>query len=190
MEYVYRLSLPPISTMFKDGIAESVFGPRTSGLYQLLDPSLIIKPECLKFRDMTFNHGMIFYRNKRSKVHQDLGTSQNPHIVTNWGINWIHKGWGTLEFWEYSDFTPEQTHKFIDSQNVEVIWYDDDVPSTKAYTMQADTAYLVNASMPHRAMGYDGRYAVALRDKSMYNLKWEDVVEKFSDLITPWSWGT
>ena len=45
-------------------------------------------------------------------------------------------------------------------------------------------AYLVNASVPHRATGHHGRYAFSLRDDTKENVKtWNTVVDIFKDFI-------
>jgi hypothetical protein len=179
-EFVYQLKLPPIKDMLLDGVAEQILSPATNFKYKTVTADSIIKPECLEINGFKFNRALLFH-----KANGDLGIihkdSANPKN-TVWGINWVYSGFGTLEFWDESDLVNANSEAKIDEEGNYVRHYEANVPARKKYMMYAPCAYLVNATQIHRPVGWGSRWAISLRT-GIVDISWEDLVEKFKDLI-------
>ena len=189
-EFVYQLNLPPITDMLLDGINENMLAPlarkadkTASFIYKSMLATSIIKPECLNINGFEFTHALLFYKSngKLGRIHTDT----TDVSLTAWGINWIYGGFGILEYWDEEDLVNEQVITRIDEQGCPIKHYTSLVPARKIYTITSPNAYLVNGSEIHRPTAWGGRWAISLRsyDESNYNMPWDNIVEKFKNLI-------
>jgi len=189
-EFVYQLNLPPITDMLLDGINENMLAPlarkadeSSSFFYNSIPATSIIKPEYLNINGFEFTLVLLFYKSNGSlgRIHRDttdLG-------ITEWGINWIHGGFGILEYWNEEDLINEEVITRIDEQGYPIIHYKSLTPARKTYTTTSPNAYLVNATEIHRLTAWGGRWAISLRTKKLpnCNMSWDDIIEKFKNLI-------
>ena len=172
LEFMYRLNLPPLDEILTDqGKAELLIGKDIS-LYSQHHPKDLIKPQWLNLEGVEWDFINFFYKpNKIGMIHID-----GPGV---WGINWIHNGWGAMEYWLPEDVTIlEAEYDEIDSKRSEC---NTNKSPIKIYNTLPG-AYLTNAAMPHRASGRLGRYAFSLR---CYNtdITWDQAVIKFKHLM-------
>ena len=182
-EFVYQLNLPPITDMLLDGINENMLAPlasyadkTASFIYKSMLATSIIKPEYLNINGFEFTGAILFYKSKGKlgRIHRDttdLG-------MTIWGINWIHGGFGILEYWNEEDLINEEVITLIDEQGSPIKHYTSLVPARKKYVTTSPNAYLVNTTEIHRSTAWGGRWAISLRSK--YNMPWDDIVEKLN----------
>jgi hypothetical protein len=185
-EFVYQLNLPPITDMLLDGINENMLAPlarkadaRSSFVYESMLATSIIKPECLTINGFEFTHANLFYKSKGKlgRIHRDT----TDLSITAWGINWIHGGFGTLEYWDKEDLVNDKVITRIDGQGYPIIHYTSLVPARKKYVQTSPNVYLVNTTEIHRPTAWGGRWALSLRTKC--NIPWDDIVERFKNLI-------
>ena len=179
-EFVYQLKLPPITDMLLDGIVDHVLTSSDEFKYKSVLAKSIIKPECLNINGFTFHEALLFYKTNGSlgRIHRDTVDPSK----TIWGINWVYGGFGTLEYWDESDLISEDVNERIDEQGYPIVHYKSLVPARKKYMMSSPNAYLVNATQIHRPVGWGSRWAISLRTGTG-NISWEDLVERFKDLI-------
>ncbi len=192
-EFVYQLNLPPITDMLLDGINENMLAPlarkadwSSSFIYESMLATSIIKPEYLNINGFEFTKVLLFYKSKGKlgKIHRDT-----PDLsITDWCINWIHGGFGTLEYWDEEDFINGEVITRIDERGYHIPVYSINtslVPARKTYTTTSPNAYLLNTSEIHRPTAWGGRWAISLRTKILpnCNMSWDDIVERFKNLI-------
>lgn len=184
--FVYQLNLPPITDMLLDGINENMLAPlarkadwSSSFIYESMLATSIIKPEYLNINGFEFTKAILFYKSKGKlgRIHRDT----TDLSMTSWGINWIHGGFGILEYWDEEDLVNEEVITRIDEQGYSIKHYTSLVPARKTYTTTSPNAYLLNTTEIHRPTAWGGRWAISLR--SNYNMPWDDIVEKFKNLI-------
>ena len=194
-EFVYQLNLPPITDMLLDGINENMLAPLARKaewgsffIYESMLATSIIKPAYLNINGFEFTKAILFYKSKGKlgRIHRD---TSDPGI-TGWCINWIHGGFGTLEYWKDEDFINGEVMPLIDEQGYNTLEYrikpyTSLVPARKTYTTTSPNAYLLNTSEIHRPTAWGGRWAISLRPKILpnCNMSWDDIVEKFKNLI-------
>ena len=194
-EFVYQLNLPPITDMLLDGINENMLAPlasyadkTASFIYKSMLATSIIKPEYLNINGFEFTRAILFYKSKGKlgRIHRDTSNLG----ITDWCINWIHGGFGILEYWDEEDLVNEEVILLIDEQGYptpvySIKDYTSLVPARKTYTTTSPNAYLLNTSEIHRPTAWGGRWAISLRTKILpnCNMSWDDIVEKFKNLI-------
>lgn len=184
-EFVYKLNLPPLTEILLDTAKEKLFNAKHEAEHShITDLKSYLKPEWLTFNGITWNIVSFFYKsNYTGLIHIDEQVRAHlPHERSSWGINWIHGGSGILEYWLPEDiiFSPPETDETGDYKRIQC---STNKPPYRTYNMSPG-AYLVNASIPHRATGYEGRYAFSLRDNAEKTIKtWNTVVEMFSPYI-------
>lgn len=192
MEYVYKLNLPTIEhvflstfTGFDDDDIETNYQYRT-------DVGNIIRPEWLTFRNLGCDHLLYFKKlNASGKIHTDIGRSYIDTEIgkksTPWGITWVFEGDGLLEYWPFEDvINSEITNGSNNDHSKGIVrTYTSNVPPTKSYYLSNGSCYLVCGKYPHKATGFGGRKVISLRSfKLTHNISWEEIVSRFSDLIT------
>jgi hypothetical protein len=166
-EFVYPLNLPPLADILLD--SAGLFS--TSSDFCKYAPQDILKPEWCHWEGLNWDFSLFFQKTdgKTGMIHVDGPV---------WGINWIHNGHGTLEFWN-----PKDVDMVLETTELGTPRYkcSTTVAPSKIYTT-VPGAYLVNASAPHRATGFDKRYALSVRSYSS-KLSWESAVTKFQKYI-------
>ena len=194
-EFVYQLNLPPITDMLLDGINENMLAPLARKadwgsffIYESMLATSIIKPEYLNINGFEFTKAILFYKSKGKlgRIHRDTSNLG----ITDWCINWIHGGFGILEYWDEEDLVNEEVILLIDEQGYptpvySIKDYTSLVPARKTYTTTSPNAYLLNTSEIHRPTAWGGRWAISLRTKILpnCNMSWDDIVERFKHLI-------
>ena len=176
-EFVYRLNLPPLTDVLlnKDILYNE---EKYDTIYRQLTTDCI-KPEWLTFNNYNWNSVLYFYKNNSSGIiHLDRNDrSHLPHNPCVWGINWIYNNNGIMEYWPIEDIL----HQTLDTRSKYItVCYSDKEPH-RTYHM-TEGAYLVNASLPHKATGESKRRALSLRDTTC-NETWDEVVDKFKNYI-------
>jgi hypothetical protein len=184
-EFVYKLNLPPLTEILLDSAKTELFNAKNNAEHSHLEKlSYYLKPEWLTFNGITWNFVSFFYKsNYTGLIHIDEQTRVHQlHERANWGINWIHGGSGIMEYWLPEDIIfsiPQED----ETGNYKRIQCSTTKAPYRTYNMSPG-AYLVNASVPHRATGYTGRYAFSVRDNCEKNIMtWNAVVDLFKDHI-------
>jgi len=174
LEFMYKLNLPPLDEILTENGKKELFVGKNTTIYKQYDPKDLLKSEWLKWRNIEWDFVNFFYKpNHRGFIHID-----GPGV---WGINWIHNGFGLMEYWQPEDVTilePEPDE--INSIRSECF------TNKKPYKIYnvSPGAYLTNAILPHRATGIMGRYALSLRCyKSDTWVPWDQAIIKFKDLF-------
>ena len=176
-EFVYRLNLPPLTDILlnKDILYNE---EKYDTIYRQLTTDCI-KPEWLTFNNYNWNSVLYFYKNNSSGViHMDKNDrSHLPHKPCVWGINWIYNNSGIMEYWPLADIL----HQVVDAKNKFItVCYSNKKPHSTYHMTEG--AYLVNASLPHKATGESKRSALSLRDTTC-NETWDTIVDKFKNYI-------
>jgi hypothetical protein len=176
---IYRLDLPQLSECILDGVDDEYFKDNAETHYREAKPNKIFKPEYLKIKNFNWLAVLIFYRNfgASTPVHTDTADMSN----TVWGINWIYKGPGLMEYWELDDFESENIQYFEDSLNYPTFRCIPTTPPRLRYFLKPG-AYLVNTTKPHKATSFKNRYCVSYRSTTA-TTPWGEIVDYFSDLI-------
>jgi hypothetical protein len=171
-EYVYQLDLPPLDEILTEsGRAELLVG-QDKPIYRQYHPKGLVKPEWLTWAGIEWDFVNFFYKNNHvGVIHID-----GPGV---WGINWIHGGYGVMEYWLPEDvIESEPEYDMIGSRRTVCTAVKDPIKVYKTLP----GAYLTDASIPHRPSGYDGRYAFSLRCYSN-TVTWADAVVKFQHVF-------
>jgi hypothetical protein len=190
LEYCYKLNIQiDVDDMLSTPLDTIITTHHTGGFINLLDHPPINK-HYRNICDMQFDQMFIFQK-PVDTVHVDSPMYSHP-----WGINWICGGTRLIEFWDKSTLSTPllwYTSSTASAQPSEVIKIEIAVPTwkpttspIKSYTLLDGGVYLINASTPHRVVGYNSRAAVSIRSKQHLNTPWIQIVNEFSELILPW----
>jgi|688.fasta_scaffold32915_8 hypothetical protein len=178
LELTYKLNLPALPLVVKEdsNILES------QEKFQVHQDSLeIIKPEWVYWNDMRFERAVSFYKSAGKEDRPSIHTDHHAKNVLPWAINWVHGGYGTIEYW-----LPEQIEKTDvrdHASNGAIFPLMTTTQSPYKTYIQTPGAYLVNTDMPHRAKGWNSRLVVSIRDINNFSMPWEEVVKKFEKYI-------
>jgi hypothetical protein len=167
-EFVYKLDLPPLDTILLE--PNKLFS--NSITFNQYAPKDILKPEWLNWQDLSWDFSLFFYKTDGDTgiIHID-----GPGV---WGINWVYNGYGKMDFWNLEEV--ETTYELT---SLSTPRYRCATKTKPIKTYNTDPgAYLVNASIPHRATGYNQRYTLSLRSYSS-KLSWLQAVNKFKNLM-------
>jgi hypothetical protein len=184
-EYVYKLNFPLLPDILLDSAKKSLFD-FTEPTHKMMVAKELVKPEWLIFNNIEFEGFNFFYKpNFIGLIHSDEATElKEPTAPCVWGINWIHNGSARMEYWTKEMLDPvldePDSPEYLRS-GYKRIRCSTNVAPIKVYDMMVG-AYLVNASVPHRASGFGNRYAVSLRPK-IKNMPWLEVVDNFKNYI-------
>ena len=177
---VYKLNLPPLEDCILDGVDEKYFQRKDNFQYLKVEPKTIFKSNLLTLKNLPWHLVLIFLRK-----HGDQGLphidNTDPKNITTWGINWIYKGHGFMDYWEHEDFNSSDVDSIVDKSASSILVYNQSKPPRIRYQMLPG-AYLVNTSKVHNAIGFQTRYAISYRC-TVYNIPWEGIIDMFSDLI-------
>ena len=173
MELIYKLDLPELPLILTAPAQRKLFVGRDHPIYKQYHPKHLLQPQWLTYRGIEWDLVSFFYKhNYQGILHRDDG-------VNTWGINWIYQGHAKMEYWRDEDVISSEPQP--DAIGSLVINCQTRADPSHIYCLQPG-AYLVNAHRPHRVQGYDHRYALSLRCRSM-NQPWDQVVDQFKDLI-------
>ena len=172
-EFIYKLNLPPLDEILTQQAQTELFVGKNQQIYKQYHPKDLLKSEWLTWKDVEWDFVNFFYKNNyRGIIHVD-----GPSV---WGINWVYNGSGSMEYWLPEDVTqlPAGLDE-VGSKRSECFTNKDPVKIYKT----PPGAYLTDASSPHRASGYNGRYAFSLRCYYTNPISWEEAKVKFGDLF-------
>lgn len=122
--------------------------------------------------------------NVQGTLHTDLDDPNDYNKECEWAINWIFDGGGKLNFYKFENCIPIGMTSGAQNLNIAK------TPKFRAkkiipdysYNTIQNKVYLINTSLPHIAFGYNNRRVFSLRTDDR-TIKWEEVVNKFKDLI-------
>lgn len=114
------------------------------------------------------------------RIHTDLPDVDSTQ--TMWGINWIYDGDCIMNFWPWESviFTKKQPAPGRIVAHAPVLHFTAKTNPSHVYKLYSGKVYLVNATVPHQAIGAKNRSALSLRNHSL-SLSWPEVLEKFKD---------
>lgn len=186
-DYVYKLNLPNIKdvVLSLDDIKNLIPDDFRGSQIFYPDPRDIFKPEWLSYKGLSWDYCSVFIRSGKEKsiLHKD-----NPHSPKSlhWGINWILGDASVMEYYDEKNMSNERI--IIDSGGKTTVLLSSDKSPDKIYNLE-NGAYLVNASVPHRAINLSNKTRIVLSLRSINFRKenssvvWRDVVEMFRDEI-------
>ena len=117
------------------------------------------------------------------RIHTDLNDfSQIDNTSTVWGINWIYDGDCIMNFWPWASviFTQKENVPGKIVTQLPVLQFSPTSKPSHVYKLYSGKVYLVNATVPHQAIGTKNRSALSLRSNSL-SMLWPEVLEKFKD---------
>lgn len=180
IEFVYKLNLPNLETVTNTNFFKTLE----------LDKNKIFRYDSTKITDeikdcykticeFNFQTILIFYKKDiKGRIHSDSFDSN----VDMWGINWIHGGTCFLEYWDES-INDKGTYTLDSQKRLIKKWDENNIdPPIKTYIMPPGS-YLVNATAIHRPSAVGSRHAISIRTALNKTIKWNQVVNKFQDLI-------
>lgn len=176
---IYELSLPQLSECILDNVEKKYFPRGNETHYSRLNPVDILKPQYRSLKNLPWDTLLVFYRQtgQSCPAHSDVGNMNS----TAWAINWIHRGFGIMEYWELEDFENSNVQFFQDSLGYSTYrCVPTKLPRLK-YVLRPG-AYLVNTTKIHRATSFQDRYCVSYRT-TILDIPWNNVIDMFRDLI-------
>lgn len=173
-ELIYKLDLPELPSILTESAQRRLFVTgHARGTYNRYHPKDLLRSEWLTYRDIPWDFVSFFYKhNFRGPIHSDC-------LVCRWGINWIHQGYTIIEYWKESDIIRSQPTE--DGVGFTQMLCSATAAPSHIYHLKPG-AYLFNAHTPHRATGFDHRYALSLRCTTM-DVSWAGAVALFKDLF-------
>ena len=188
LKQVYKLNLPPVNEIFKETFTGYNDDAMSYNYVIESDISKIIKPEWQSFLNFNWNRLLYFKKNNTSgSVHTDATSPDTKKIdydITVWGINWVIGGVGVMDFWNFDGvqdvgFTPSS----LNNPNFGIVHkYKPITTPLERHVLYPNTAYLINATLPHQAQGVGPRKVYSMRT-DVCNMPWEDVVATFAKYI-------
>ena len=177
---IYKLNLPQLPECILDGVEERYFKDNADPHYIGVEPDKIFKPEYLILKNFNWFKVLIFYRNFGTScpIHTDTANTRE----TVWGINWIYKGQGLMEYWELEDFEPQNIKYYVDNLGFPTFRCFKPTKSPRLRYFLNPGAYLVNTTKVHRATSFKNRYCVSYRSTTTL-ISWNNIVDQFSDVI-------
>ena len=187
-EYVYKLNLPPVADILLD---PKILFTNDQSEHPTIYPDIEnhVRPEWINFNNETFKYLLLFYKpDLVGRLHIDeFEKLRRPEEPCLWGINWVHNGSRLVEFWNVDELVPNEDNyncsirDFAKKLNTVEL---STVQPCRSYTTESGSAYLINASVPHRATGSGLGYVVSLRaDYRTVNKTWPLVVDQFKQYI-------
>ena len=173
-ELVYKLLLPEFNEIKLDSYTVPVQFPDDYG-YITHRTRNIIKPEFVTINGVYFNDTLMFFKGNGRKglIHRDKSSM--------WGINWVSGGHCLMEYWD--DYTNFREFIKTDISGNVVIMVETNDPPTRVYVL-SEGAWLINATVAHRASGTKNRCVHSLRTTALLgNGMWEDIIAHYSNLI-------
>jgi hypothetical protein len=149
-----------------------------------------IKPEYHRIFGYKFVEAQLFHKEKgvKSKLHIDHDRyDKNGNNPKKWGVNWNTGGTGLYKFFHNEDIT--SYFEGVNPQGKRHVLMDSNRSPAHSYE-HSSGAVLFNAQYPHQVENLSPRtrFSISLR---LYNDQfiedWETVVEKFKNLIIPYS---
>jgi hypothetical protein len=193
-ELVYPINLPQLPEVLNEqfniyGLVEKTF---TGSKVIYFKPEQVFKKEWCKYMNLDWDFVSLFIRSGKEIgfIHRDNPLTQHQ---IHWGINWIYGDLCQMDYWRSEDI--EQEYITIDAGGKPVCRLETDRLPYKSYTMHPG-AYIVNASIPHRAinLGDNLRFAVSLRCQKIRNTEnyktWEEILQNFQHLLNPYCLDT
>ena len=177
---IYKLNLPQLPECILDGVEEQYLLDKLDYYINSVLPFSFFKPEYLTLGGFNWTNVLIFYKKDSadSIAHTD---NMNPNIMTNWGINWIYKGCGIMEYWYLEDFEKENV-TITNFEFASAIYTCKPTTPPRLKYFLTPGAYLVNGSNAHRATGIDHRYCVSYRT-DINTVSWSNIVNHFDNLV-------
>jgi hypothetical protein len=183
LEYVYELkNLPKFKTLCKPELdLKQFFSTEYIRFGKITE---IFQEHKDIFNNIKFTNHLSFCKGLKSsgKIHTD-NDIRDP-ITLRWGLNWVI-GDGIMEYWDL-DHTDGSEYKTDSAGNTRPEFIVSKPPS-KSYFLKDDHVYLINGTVPHRAIntGTTTRYAFSVRTHHVVDpmIKWEDIVNKFNNYI-------
>jgi hypothetical protein len=177
---IYKLNLPQLPECILDGVEEKYLCNDIKHHNNSVLPPNFLKSEYLTLGGFHWKEVLIFYRKDSAAplAHTD---NIDPNNITTWGINWIYKGFGLMEYWYLEDFERENVKESIYRSSSAIFHCNPTTPPRLKYLLTPG-AYLVNASNAHRATGFSHRYCISYRSTTD-RIPWNNIVSHFRDLI-------
>lgn len=147
------------------------------------DINNIVAPEFVDYRGLQWSHLIYFKKqNISGSIHID-----NTHLddgKTLWGVNWVLDGHGIMEYWNQDAVTTVGvTAGSLNREEFGIVpKFVTTNPPNHRFILKKNHVYLINASVPHRAIGLGNRRLLSLRSHH-WHWSWHEVVQRFLDQL-------
>lgn len=189
MKQIYQLDLPPIESILIDSFNGYNDDHLDYNYIVETDLNKVIHPQWQKFLNLEWMKLIYFKKQERQGgVHSDVSYTLDKippdNNLTTWGINWVYKGQRIMLYWDWEDvivsgFTNGSIN--IPTDGVVTRLLPIKKPREK-YILEEGNAYLVNATLPHRAIGKGSGKIFSYRPM-LNTLEWDKVVNLFTNYI-------
>ena len=179
---IYKLNVPLLSECLLDGVEAKLLKPGSWPFFKRAFPVDFFKPEYLVLNNIEWDNVLIF--RKQSGVPSPLHSDTSRPGATYWGINWIHNGDCLMEYWDLADFPEESVFNvpgLLNKPDAVRLFMKPPGPPKLEYFLKPG-AYLINATVPHRATAFGDRYCISYRPTTA-DTPWNEIVNKFQNLI-------
>ncbi len=198
MELLYKLNIPVFESIIRDDWKHNIVWGTKFNPPPVIPVENVIKEEFLKFNGIHWRTIVRFPLDSNcvpSYIHSDNCVDsidknlENPKIIL-FAINYLITGTGRMDYYLPSQLNSEP---FFDPLEVDPYqqknWTTEQKPY-KSYEM-IPGAYLVNVTIPHRAIAYSERLVCSMRpditagEHNAYwqTKSWEDIVKMFDNYI-------
>jgi hypothetical protein len=200
-ELCYKLNIPPFIDMVRDDWKENLIieSPKKRNFNSIKIPivspaNLAIKEEYLNFNNVEWKN--IVYLSLDSgivtHIHSDnSGDSIDPNLENPkfiwFAINFVVSGSGRMDYYLPSQLDPDSFSDPTDPYH-QKNWTTKQQPY-KSYEMTTG-AYLLNATIPHKATAHEKRLVISLRPNfsgeqgaKLWGKSWDNIVKMFDNYI-------
>jgi len=200
-ELCYKLNIPPFIDMVRDDWKENLIieSPKKRNFNSIKIPivspaKLAVKEEYLNFNNVEWKN--IVYLSLDSgivtHIHSDnSGDSIDPNLENPkfiwFAINFVVSGSGRMDYYLPSQLDPDSFSDPTDPYH-QKNWTTKQQPY-KSYEMTTG-AYLLNATIPHKATAHEKRLVISLRPNfsgeqgaKLWGKSWDNIVKMFDNYI-------
>jgi len=194
MEFCYRLNVPDFQTIVRKDWKHNLSYDALIKLPAIIPAENVIQKQYLNFNDLVWDEVIRFPLKTihTTKIHSDNRNEtdlENPKLLF-FAINYVVSGSGRIDY-----YLPSQLEsKFIDDDDpsLQENWTSTQEPY-KSYEMTQGNVYLLNVTVPHKAVAYEERLVFSLRPslkdpkilKLISTTTWEQIVDSFKDYFIP-----
>jgi hypothetical protein len=193
-EFCYKLNILPFTDIVKDDWKKNLNIEAIKKIPTVSPANVAIQEQYLNFNTIEWKNIVCLPLdvNATTYIHSDNSGDtidsnlENPKLIW-FAINFVILGTGRMDYYLPSQLEPDFFHDPTDSYK-QKNWNTKQQPH-KSYNMSSG-AYLVNATLPHRASAYEKRLVISLRPNFMgeqgrllWSKSWEDIVKMFDNYI-------
>lgn len=193
-EFLYKINIPPFIDIARDDWKHNLNWNSLKKLPAVIPANVLIQDHYLNFNNIEWKNIVRLPLNPTIEtfIHSDnSGDSIDPNLENPkmiwFAINFVLSGSGRMDYYLPSQLDPEPFSDPNDPYQ-QKNWTTKQQPY-KSYEMTTG-AYLVNATIPHRATAYNERIVLSVRPnrmgeqgKHLWGKNWDGIVDMFKEYI-------